>query len=476
MAISLWRYCPVNKKKFLSISFYKDGREIETVIFKPSQSSLTIGETLYDDLNITLPGIPHRYKLINAKRGGHNLLIPSTLEGDITIGTNSLPVKALIGFGLLRREGKNFLFQIPKEVPCLLRIGDTTLSFSYKEVVAAEKKIQKVDPSLKKSLISRENYPFLLILLISAAINFSVAVYLNTIEIKKVEHTEVLKNIPQRFAKLILKPKESRPIKSAAKLKPEEKETPEKTEEQKKKEETKDSAKDQSQSTASSGKTGDGSGSGVGSKGLLGLITAKTKPSFLSDAFFEADDDAPASGGSVSALGGRGLGGSGTGGAGGSREVLAGLSVKGIDKVELDSMASTGGSSSKRTKDAAEILKEKREVSLEGAEKKKVSEKGNARKRDEGDVSRTVHSYVGGVKYLYNNALRRDSTLKGKITVRVVISSDGKVTKVEKVVSTLNSPELEEAIINRVYKWLFSAAKGADDFEISYTFDFSPTT
>lgn len=475
MAIYLWRYCRVNKKKLLSISFYKDGREIETVIFKPSQSSLTIGQTLYDDLNITLPGIPHSYKLVNAKRGGHNLLVPPNLEGDITIGPNTLPLKGLIDFGLLRREGKNFLFQIPKDVPCLLRIGDTTLSFSYKEVVVAEKKKKKIDPSLKKSLISRENYAFLFILLISAAINFSVAVYLNTIEIKKVEHTEVLKNIPQRFAKLILKPKESRPIKSAAKLKPEEKETPQKTEEQKKKEESKDSAKGQRQSTASSGKTGDGSGSGVGSKGLLGLITAKTKPSFLSDALFEADD-APASGGSVSALGGRGLGGSGAGGAGGTREVLAGLSVKGIDKVELDSMASTGASYSKKTKDAAEILKEKREVSLEGAEKKKVSEKGIARKRDEGDVSRTVHSYVGGVKYLYNNALRRDSTLKGKITVRVVISSDGKVTKVEKVVSTLNSPELEEAIINRVYKWLFSAATGADDFEISYTFDFSPTT
>lgn len=466
----------MNKKKFLSVSFHKAGREIDSVIFKPSQSSLVIGETVHDDLNITLPGIPHTYKLVNTKRGGHNLLVPPTLEGDITIGINTLPVKGLIDFGLLRREGKNFLFPIPKEVPCLLRIGDASVSFSYKEVAAAEKKIRKVEASLKKNLVSRENYPFLFILLASAVINFSLAAYLNTIEIKKVEHTEVLKNIPQRFAKLILKPKEIRPVKTAAKLKPEETETPDKTEEQKKKEETKDSTKDMRPSSSASGKTGDGSGSGVGSKGLLGLITAKAKPAFLSDALFEGDDDVPVSGGSVSALGGRGLGGDGSGGAGGSREVLAGLNVKGIDKVELDSMASTGGPSGKKTKDASEILKEKREVSLEGAEKKRVSEKGNTRKRDEGDVSRTVHSYVGGVKYLYNNALRHDSTLKGKITVRIVISPEGKVAKVEKVASTLNSPELEEAIINRVYKWLFSAATGADDFEISYTFDFSPTT
>lgn len=471
MAIYLWRYCRVNKKKYLSVSVHRAGREIDSAILKPSRQYLTIGGTYQDDLNISLPCIPPKHRLVASVWRGHALLIPSGLEGDITIGPNTLPVKGLIDFGLLKKRGKHYLFHIPKDIPCLIRLGDATLSFIYTEAPRKENKSRRVERSLKKNLIARENYAFLLILLISAAINFSAAGYLNTIEIIKVEHTEVLKNIPQRFAKLILKPKEKKEIKVAAKPKPEEKEAPQKAEEQKKKEERVAAE----QPPVSS--RGADYGSTVKSKGLLGLITAKTKPVFLSDDLFETGD-LPQSGRPASALDGQGQGLGGGIGEGGSREVLAGLSVKGLDRAEIDTMTSAGRSQDKKARETAEILKERRAVPLESSEKGRQddADKGAGGKRNEGDVSRTVQSYIGGVKYLYNNALRKDPSLKGKITVKIVVSPDGKVAKVEKVASTLNLPELEDAIVNRVYKWQFSEVRGADDFVITYTFDFSPTS
>jgi len=70
--------------------------------------------------------------------------------------------------------------------------------------------------------------------------------------------------------------------------------------------------------------------------------------------------------------------------------------------------------------------------------------------------------------------LRKNPSLKGKITVKIVVSPDGKVVKAEVISSTLGFLELEEAIINRIYRWRFSEMKGVEDFTIDYTFDFAP--
>ncbi|MFQ5901177.1 MAG: TonB family protein, partial [Thermodesulfobacteriota bacterium] len=126
-------------------------------------------------------------------------------------------------------------------------------------------------------------------------------------------------------------------------------------------------------------------------------------------------------------------------------------------------------------RDSDEIAKEKKEILLDEVNNRGPGVDSVDRKiRGESEVYKTVVAYVGGLKYLYNNALRKAPSLKGKITVRMAIAANGRVTKAEIISSTLDSPELEEAIINRIYRWRFPELKNGEDYTIPYTFDFAP--
>lgn len=320
-----------------------------------------------------------------------------------------------------------------------------------------------IDKSLRKQLISREDYPFFLILLISAMIHLSAAGYLSTIEIKKIKEgaMEVIKGVSPRFAKLILQPIEAAPKRVQTRII---------RREAVKKEEViaskvPSAVEERGVPTAPAAPSAPGR-TGVGYKGLLGVIMAKARPGQVPGTAAFRD---------VTKIF-KDIGKVGPEERGRVKDVLAGLSVKGIEGVEGVPEVSVGaaGPVEVKPRETGEIIKEKREVLLEGVEKKKPVSDSSARKRYEAEVYSAILSYTGGLKYLYNNALRKDSSLKGRVTVRMVISPNGKAKEVVIVSSTLSSPELEEAIVNRIYMWRFPEFRWGESFTTVYTFDFSP--
>lgn len=452
----------MSKKKVFSVSIQnKTGEEICSATLKPSQRYLTVGEKLDNDLSISIPGIPNNHRLLETIDSKYSLIIPPTLDGIIyrENDKNFIHTKALIKRpGLKKKKGSHVIPVTPGR-PFFMKVGDITVSFSYNEL-PSKVRPAGVERSLKRSLISKEDYSFLLLLLVSAAINFSIAGYLNTVEIKKMEHIEVMAQMPERFAKLIFKPAERKIEKKIAKAKAEEKKEEEKAE--KKQEEAKKEVKKEIKTEISAAKepaTKESTGSRVKSKGLLGVITAKEKPIFASQNIFDIEAEEVPRSKMASVQDARA--------AGGTSDV-----VRRLDNIELDSGDRKPAS---KSRDIGDILKEKKvaSIALEDGKPKGTETKGG---RNEAEVDKIISTYTGGVKYLYNNALRNDPSLKGKIAVKLTISERGKVTKVEIVSSTLNSKELEDAIMNRIYKWQFSEAIGSGDFVITYAFDFSPTS
>lgn len=324
------------------------------------------------------------------------------------------------------------------------------------------KRSGQIDKSLRKQLISREDYPFFLILLISAIVHLSAAGYLSTIEIKKIKEgaMEVIKGVSPRFAKLILQPIEAAPKRVQTRII---------RREAVKKEEViaskvPSAVEEKGVPTAPAAPSAP-ERKGVGYKGLLGVIMAKARPGQVPGTAAFRD---------VTKIF-KDIGKVGPEERGRVKDVLAGLSVKGIEGVEGVPEVSVGAPVETRQRETGEIIKEKREVLLEGVEKKKpVTDTATARKRYEAEVYSAILSYTGGLKYLYNNALRKDSSLKGRVTVRMVISPNGKAKEVVIVSSTLGSPELEEAIVNRIYMWRFPEFRWGESFTTIYTFDFSP--
>ncbi len=79
----------------------------------------------------------------------------------------------------------------------------------------------------------------------------------------------------------------------------------------------------------------------------------------------------------------------------------------------------------------------------------------------------------GSIYSVYNRALRKDPTLKGKIVLRLTIAPSGKVTRCDLVSSELGDPALGSKIASRVKLFDFGA-KDVTEITITYPIDFLP--
>ena len=483
----------MNKKKVFFVSVCRAGKGTDEYL--PGQY-LAIGKEPDCEIN-PIPGFPEQHRLLERSGNGYNLIIPVGLEGTITRGNISLPLQGIIEFGLLKKEGNSCIFPIPENGGCVLTISDSTITFGYKEIILPEKrKKEKIDRALKKPLINREDYTFFTILVITVIINFSMVTYLSSIEIKKREDSlEAIKKMPQRFAKLILQP----PKPKTPKINVEEplKEKKEKKEEEEKKEEKEKETKKEDEKEVETPKeikeietpkdieikaepqevaliptaevistvpVREQIREKVKTKGLLGVIMAKAMPEGTGEGVVLRDVE-----NILTNIGKERSINSGDRRGGGEENILSPPNVlEDISKKIIEKQSEI------KPMDTNEIIAEKKEITVEEFKNEGSHPPSIIKKREEVEVYRIVSSYVGGLKYLYNNALRKNPSLKGKITVKIVVSADGKVVKAEVISSTLDFLELEETIINRIYRWRFSEMKDVEDFTIDYTFDFAP--
>ena len=471
------------KRNVFFVSLHKTDKGVKE--FFPWQN-LTIGKEPDCEIN-PIPGFPERHRLLEKSKTGYNLIIPADLEGTITRGEIILPLKGIIGFSFLKKKGNSYIFPLTTE-ECILKLADHTFTFGYREIAPPEKKPAQIDKLLKRPWIIREDYSFLVIFLLSTIIHFSTVGYLNSLEIKKEAQIEVIQKIPKRFAKLILQPPQKKVLKTAINKLPMEKKeemVEDKKEDEIKKEEIKPSDeikevetvkkdKEEIQNQENSDKevamlnppeeltssiNREAVREKVKTKGLLGVIMAKALPDEISSDIVFRDVDKMVKGIEKGS---------------GDKEREGLLDIKGSGKADDLSKKINETTRKIKQRDTSEIISEKREIIKEELNKNKDGLSSADRKRNEAEVYRIVSTYIGGLKYLYNNTLRKNPSLKGKITVKIVISQDGKVVKSEVVSSTLGSPELEEAIINRIYRWRFSELDDVEDFTIDYTFDFAP--
>lgn len=471
------------KRNVFFVSLNKTDKGVKE--FFPGQN-LTIGKEPDCEIN-PIPGFPERHRLLERSKTGYNLIIPADLEGTITRGEIILPLKGIIGFSFLKKKGNSYIFPLTTE-ECILKLADHTFTFGYKEIVPPEKKPAQIDKSLKRPWITREDYSFQVIFLLSTIIHFSTVGYLNSLEIKKEAQIEVIQKIPERFAKLILQPPQKKVLKTAIDKLPMEKKEEmgeDKKKEEIKKEEIKPSDEIKEVETVKKDKeeirnqensekevamlnppekltssiNREAVREKVKTKGLLGVIMAKALPDEISSDIIFRDVDNLVKGIDKGS---------------GDKEGDGLLDMKGSGKADDLSKKINETTRKIKQRDTSEIIAEKREIIKEELNKNKDSLSSADRKRNEAEVYRIVSTYIGGLKYLYNNTLRKNPSLKGKITVKIVISQEGKVVKSEVVSSTLGSPELEEAIINRIYRWRFSELDDVKDFTIDYTFDFAP--
>ena len=77
--------------------------------------------------------------------------------------------------------------------------------------------------------------------------------------------------------------------------------------------------------------------------------------------------------------------------------------------------------------------------------------------RDSRSLMATVQRYVAGVKFCYDNALKKTPGLRGTVTLQMDIAASGAVTAVEPVDDSMGNGALERCILSQVQSWKFPA-------------------
>ena len=429
------------EEKELVIRFRIQGKKEETAVWK---DSLTLGKEYGCDIKSNAPYLPSSYVFMKSKGKGETLYLMEGMEGELRRVNESINLRSLMKLGILEKKHDLYLLDITPGTRVELRVGDAELTIEH-IIVPAPPAARKAEDELRP-LTPRDRF-FWTIIAASVLLHASFAYYLNTLPLKK-EKTldEMLSAMPQRFARLILSPKQTvarEKTLEKPKEEPKEKEAKEEVKEKKPgKEEKAEPPPRKPEPKPELAKK-------VGGKGLLGVIGAKE--GFLSgvknERLWRDVDSLILTAKSADS----------------SDDPLAGMGAGDRPSIDISSEWKTA----KKTE--REMLKERKD--LAGRDEKTVLAK---RQRQEAEVYKTVRSYSGGLKYLYNTELRKNSFLKGAITVKIAISPDGRVEKAVMEKSTMNHPEFEAAVMERISLWKFKPMEDGERFTINYTFDFSP--
>ena len=103
---------------------------------------------------------------------------------------------------------------------------------------------------------------------------------------------------------------------------------------------------------------------------------------------------------------------------------------------------------------------------------RRTSSGQNARGLEE--LTLVFDKYKGALQNIYQRALRKDPTLRGKVVFELTINAAGKVTKCTIISSELGSKSLERRLISRVKSFRF-AAKNVATVTVTMPIDLLPS-
>jgi TonB family protein len=92
--------------------------------------------------------------------------------------------------------------------------------------------------------------------------------------------------------------------------------------------------------------------------------------------------------------------------------------------------------------------------------------------RSQAAIQRVVQRETQRLKRVYEDWLKRDPALSGRLTVKFTILPSGAVSNVSVVKTTMNNPEFDETILRYIKRWQFPEVSGGTPVEVVYPFVF----
>lgn len=90
------------------------------------------------------------------------------------------------------------------------------------------------------------------------------------------------------------------------------------------------------------------------------------------------------------------------------------------------------------------------------------------------EIDAEIQEHVPRIRACYDDGLRRDSSLAGKVTVKFVIGADGAVTSAQEASGDLADEAVVACVVDAIGQMSFPEPEGGGIVIVSYPFVFTP--
>ncbi len=437
--------------KVLRIGIIQGGKILEERLIR-SGENVTVGESTRNTFVLPKSFLPKQFKLFVAKGPAYALAFTDKMQGKISINNAVQPLNKLAG-NVAKKRGDAYYLSLTEKNRGKVQIGPVTILFQF---VQAPPEPKRVAVSFSPFSVGQVDWVYLGFFFFSCIVNGAAYIYVDS---QPTPGKVSIEDIPDRFTQVFFDEEtdvqvpEEEPEEDGlgeAEEKPEDTGEPTdaggeadegEPEEQMSAEEIRDQRKAelmQQGLAALIGTTGDtASGDAVADL----LADGGSLSGDLDAALASADGIKVARRGEDTTLR---EGGSGTGKVGSITDMSgAGGGTAGSgEKVQKQVEAKVGGNLEITFGDAGDV----------SAVKKYVSRK------------------KGQIKACYEEQLKGNPDLQGKVEVTWTVLPSGGVSGVHVASNSTGNKGLESCIIRRINRWKFP--EGADEFEITYPFNF----
>ncbi len=423
-----------NRQQVLHLRIEQDGRVLHRYL--KGKETFTVGKSPKNDLSLIGEHFPKQLPLFLPRGNGYLLQLPPHADGEILAKKSRLRYADLIEHGLLRRGKGCYQLEVRPGRMGYVILDGTRIDFVFEQKAPVMFKAAAFSPLHVFLKGLREDLLFKSIVLLLALLNAGALYALRDyVPARKVQPIE---KATQRLARFVIKaPEPPAPVQAAVAMNeggPEEGGVNE-PKEPEAKEPTKKEASPQPKKRVDP--------SNMGVLALLGGTGESSSSNSVVD--FLLSKDLATGLGEVTRSKKLTLGKSGSGGSDDQvDELLTSISTGGIDDL-------LGG-----IDDQVESVKlsKKGEVQIERLGGVSGSSEAVGA-RSEQSLYQVLRENMGRLTYIYNKYLKRNPNFRGEMRVEVTIGSDGRVTAVKLISSTMGDSNFEREILSAIRRFRY---------------------
>jgi TonB family protein len=440
---------PAQQPKVLRVGVILGGKIVEERVFSPRQT-VTVGSDPKNNIVLKQTGVPESFTLLNWSGDQYHLHFREGSDGNVQSGQGQADFSALVAQGLAKKQGGVFVVPVGDTQRGKVVFGEVNLLWQF--VAQPPESPRPVLPKeAKGNHFQSMDRLFVTVLVLSILFHTGTYVALANTPLPP---EVTLEEIPDRYAKVLIPeklPKPPEPAKDEGSKK-EEKQVKKATEEKKPAESAEQQAARKAARAAAVAKA-------VQSKGILkvlGALGPGTGSGAVADVFGAGGGMSDV----ASAL-------SGAGGVAVATDPGAGGGRKGGGQggaASIGALATSGG--------GAVGYGAKSEVKVTGSVAAEEAEIDSA-EIDQSKLGAFIKARMGLIKACYENALKRNPNLKGKIVIRFTILETGGLTDIEVAGNSMGAADVASCITATMRSWR-TQFKPSSPSTVEFPFVFNP--